>query len=272
MLTDTEARLRDAPSKRVLIEVAVLRAIEARQSITVDEVLKHLHRLRADESGEAPASPTPLPSSPPAAQPAPAPSTAAATKAGPRKTAKTTAERNESPAAPEAGTATAAPVSKTPIATGLVPADRLASIWADLMDTIGRASPFSRSYLLEAHPVSIENAVLTIGFDPETADHIELVNNEKVRTVIQRRLDELGIPGSRVRFVKAEGGRPRPVAAPEPATPAPASAPPQPPAAPPAGKAARPTPVPFNVQDFKNDPLIQKALEVFKGQIVEVRS
>jgi hypothetical protein len=30
--------------------------------------------------------------------------------------------------------------------------------------------------------------------------------------------------------------------------------------------------VPFNKDDFKNDPLIQKALEVFKGQIVEVRA
>ena len=28
----------------------------------------------------------------------------------------------------------------------------------------------------------------------------------------------------------------------------------------------------FNKDDFKNDPLIQKALEIFKGQIVEVRA
>ena len=31
-------------------------------------------------------------------------------------------------------------------------------------------------------------------------------------------------------------------------------------------------PVPFNKETFKNDPLIQKALEIFKGQIVEVRA
>ena len=31
-------------------------------------------------------------------------------------------------------------------------------------------------------------------------------------------------------------------------------------------------PVPFNQDEFKNDPLIQKALEVFKGRIVEVRA
>ncbi len=30
--------------------------------------------------------------------------------------------------------------------------------------------------------------------------------------------------------------------------------------------------VPFNKDDFKNDPLIRKALEIFKGQIVEVRA
>ena len=41
-------------------------------------------------------------------------------------------------------------------------------------------------------------------------------------------------------------------------------------AAPPAEKKS--APVPFNKNDFKNDPLIQKALEIFKGQIVEVRA
>jgi hypothetical protein len=31
-------------------------------------------------------------------------------------------------------------------------------------------------------------------------------------------------------------------------------------------------PVAFNKEEFKNDPLIKKALEVFKGTIVEVRA
>jgi hypothetical protein len=34
----------------------------------------------------------------------------------------------------------------------------------------------------------------------------------------------------------------------------------------------KPASVAFNKNDFKNDPLIQKALEIFKGQIVEVRA
>jgi len=69
-----------------------------------------------------------------------------------------------------------------------------------------------------------------------------------------------------------------------PAPPAPESAPQPPPAGalhnpvttgketavPPAN--AKSGSVPFNKDDFKNDPLIQKALEIFKGQIVEVRA
>ena len=36
--------------------------------------------------------------------------------------------------------------------------------------------------------------------------------------------------------------------------------------------APKSAPVAFSQDDFKNDPLIQKALEVFKGRIVEVRA
>ena len=34
----------------------------------------------------------------------------------------------------------------------------------------------------------------------------------------------------------------------------------------------KPAPMAFSKDDFKNDPLIKKALEVFKGTIVEVRA
>jgi hypothetical protein len=39
-----------------------------------------------------------------------------------------------------------------------------------------------------------------------------------------------------------------------------------------ASRRARPAPGPVNMEDFKNDPLIQRALEMFKGQIVGARS
>jgi DNA polymerase-3 subunit gamma/tau len=123
--------------------------------------------------------------------------------------------------------------------------------------------------------------VLTIGFDPEFADHLELVNNQKTHAILQTKLKELGQPDTQIKFVQAE--RPDSFARVE------ASAPPAPPTSPtlptspplpqPASSAAaaplarkKVEPAALNAEDFKNDPLIKKALEIFKGQIVEVRS
>lgn len=143
------------------------------------------------------------------------------------------------------------------------------------MDAVGRASPFTRSYLLEAHPVSLHKGVFTIGFDPEFADHLGLVDNSKNRTLIQTKLHELGHAGVQVKFVQASApeNRPRPVAAEEAAlvptetiVAASNSTPEKkrPAEKPPGGK--------LDPEEFKNDPLIKQALEIFKGQIVEVRA
>jgi DNA polymerase-3 subunit gamma/tau len=140
-------------------------------------------------------------------------------------------------------------------------------------------SLFTRSYLLEAHPVSFANNLFTIGFDPQFEDHIALVDNSKNHSLLQTSFLELGLPGVQIKFVKAEAPA-RPKADIAAANPAPASQPKSSPAAQPARAATpaptpakeKPAPVAFNKEEFKNDPLIQKALEVFKGQIVEVRA
>jgi hypothetical protein len=150
-----------------------------------------------------------------------------------------------------------------------------------LVEAAGRASPFIRSYLLEAHPVSLVKDVFTIGFDPEFEDHIGLVDNARNHALLQTKLSELGRPNAQIRFVKAEASAKRPVQTAGPAAPAVAdresqvATPPSPARSGPAAATAakdKPVPVPFSKDDFKSDPLIQKALEVFKGQIVEVRA
>jgi len=159
----------------------------------------------------------------------------------------------------------------------------LEELWSNLVEAVGKASPFAKSYFLEAHPVSMVKNTFTIGFDPEFADHIGFVDNAKNHALVQTKLSEFGHPGMQVKFVKAErpaGWAFKPVeAAPEPIAPAPAA--PKPaaaktsaapaPAAPQPPK-EKPAPMVFNKDDFKNDPLIKKALEVFKGTIVEVRA
>ena len=244
VLTDSELRLRDAASKRILLEVAMLKAIEARQAISLDSVLKQLNSLRGGGGG-------------PGIQPATA-STPATTPVT-RPAVKSHAAHQETAAAP------------VPLADAVMISADLAGLWARLIEAVGRVSPFTRSYLVDANPVSFEKNILTIGFDPEFEDHLGLVDNARNHTLLQTKLAELGHANVQIKFVKAEASAaraPQPAKAPVPVperTPVPTAS------AIPAAK-ARPAPVSFNKDDFKNDPLIQKALEIFKGHIVEVRA
>jgi len=148
----------------------------------------------------------------------------------------------------------------------------LPQLWSELVEAVGRASPFTRSYLLEAHPVSITKTLFTIGFDPEFEDHMSLVDNSKNHALLQTKLAELGRPNIQIKFIKAENPRqpvpletlqPKPTLKPvaKPTTSTAQSAPAR----------EKPVPVSLNKEDFKKDPLIQKALEIFKGQVVDVR-
>jgi DNA polymerase III subunit gamma/tau len=255
-LADAELRLRDAASKKILLEVTLLRAIEARNALPIDAVLKQLNQLRSSAPHNTPsATPTISPAPAKISTPSPAPSE--------------NFSRREVPTTP-----VSQPVSAAPVAAGNLP-----ELWSRLVDAVGKVSAFTRSYLLDAHPVSFEKNIFVIGFDPEFEDKIGLVDNSRNHTLLATKLAELGHPNAMIKFVKAEApvGWQRPAVAP---TPTPAAAPK--PAVAPATKTAEgspaPTaekksaPVPFNKDEFKNDPLIKKALEIFKGTIVEVRA
>jgi DNA polymerase-3 subunit gamma/tau len=240
-----ELNLRDAASKKIFLEVALLKAIEARNTVPLDSVLKQLNQLRGQ--GGAGSAPVTAPST------AGAPSPAARSVSAPKENFQ------------------AAPLRET----APVPAD-LSELWVKLVENVSRVSPFVRTYLLDAHPVSLEKKFLTIGFDPEFEDHLGLVDNPRNHTLLQTKLAELGHPDCQVKFILAEAPANRPeiprAASPESPVATEAKAPAEPP------RLAREIPakekasVPFNKNDFKNDPLIQKALEIFKGQIVEVRA
>ncbi len=266
VLTDAEGRLRDAASKKIFIEVALLKAIQARNAVSIDAVLRQLQQLRGDGGSAAPPAANPAPAAP-TARPAQAPRSAPVTANVAPPVAPLASE--------VAATSTPVPALVSDSAAGT--AD-LALLWRELLDAVGRASPFTRGYLVEAHPVSLSGKVFTIGFDPEFADHIDLVNNQKTHAILQTKLGELGHASTQVKFVKAEApaswAEAKAVA--QSAPPGPAAARSQSNAVPPPAAAApkkeKPAPVAFNAEEFKNDPSIQQALEIFKGRIVEVRA
>src|SRR6185503_9924452 len=58
-LAGAELRLRDAASKKILLEVTLLKAIEARNAVSIDAVLKRLQDLRGGGTPSSPAPATP---------------------------------------------------------------------------------------------------------------------------------------------------------------------------------------------------------------------
>ena len=151
VLSDAELRLRDTASKKILLEVTALKAIEARNAISLDAVLKQLNQLRGG-SVNIPSAAASSPSAAPAIRPAP----------------KAHVAHQESTATP-AALAEPPPVS----------AD-LSALWTQLVEAVGRVSPFTRSYLVDANPVSFVKNILVIGFDPEFAEyHLGLGDNAR---------------------------------------------------------------------------------------------
>jgi hypothetical protein len=279
VLTDSEGRLRDAASKKILLEVAVMKAIQSRNATSIDSVLKHLQQLRS-EGGPTAGLPSPTPAAAPApaarsVEVPPAPTATASAFSALRETVVTEkpAPKPVAAPAPAPKTAPEAPKAASPPAPAAeLSSAQLEELWLKVVEAVGRVSNFTRAYLLEAHPVSFEKKVLLIGFDPEYKDHLGLVDNSKNHALLQTKLSELGYHDAMVKFVVSEEpeSRVRAVPAPVPqAAPAPVSN--GAPSAPEPSKKQR-APEMLTKEDFKNDPLIKKALEIFKGQIVDVRA
>ena len=223
-LAAAEGRLRYALSKRVFFEIALVKAVKARDMTGIDGVLKKLNELKAGGAVTAvPATPQP---STERARPAPAVETAVPT---------TSAALDEA--------------------------------WDYAVEHLGKVVPMAKSYLVGTRPLGLQGNVLVVGFDPEFADRKELADRPRNIEVLRAKLKEKLRVDVSLKFQATEPGTaptPRKASTSVPAKPATAGQ------SAATGKAAA-EPAKKNIDDFKNDPLIKKALEIFKGTIVDVR-
>jgi len=120
-------------------------------------------------------------------------------------------------------------------------------------------TPLAKTYLIGARPLGLKGNVFTIGFEPQFAEHREFLDNARNRELLQAKLKEKLRTEVSLKFEVAEVAAPaalRPAKAMETSAPSHAQS----------AESAKKNP-----EEFKNDPLIKKALEIFKGTVVEVR-
>jgi DNA polymerase-3 subunit gamma/tau len=218
-LSATEGRLRYALSKRVFFEIAIVKAVKARELVGIDSVLKKLNELKGPVVIGASTTSLTVVSESKAAKPAsPAP------------------QRHDSEAAP-----VDSPVS-------------IEEAWAYAMEHLGKVNPIVKSYLVGTRPLGMQGNVLVVGFDQEFADRKEFADRPRNIEVLQAKLKEKLRMDVALKFEVVKSATPMPARTPTPSA---------------TVKGAEP--VKKSLDEFKNDPLIKKALEIFKGTIVEVR-
>lgn len=257
VLADCEIQLRNATSKKILVEVALMKAMDAARAMSLNDVLDRLQEMRDAGGGEALEVARPVPAAVPVKK------AKAEPKADPKSELKTETVRQVAvePIAetkPERAPEPTPQVKEEPTPQP-VPATDLSTVWAAMLDTLG---VFSRAYFQEAFLKSIEGDDVTIGFPEAFAPQMELANSKETNQSLIAALSKAGHSIRTVSYVIAE--RPSdwiPLAMDAPgASEAAAEGQPLPPKG------------PINKEEFENDPLIKKALEVFKGQIVDVRN
>ena len=284
VLSAAEGRQREVASKRIFMEVTLLKVIQAREATSLDAVLKQLKAMRdqvpAGPAGAMPAASatkvnsvapvvppapvvTPTVVSPPVNPPLPKPPAASVPSVAPVVN-------------PPAAAVSSLPIPSGPAKSPLDSAPLLSessqtieAIWQVLMAQLPHSEGLLRAALQQSRAESWLRETLTIAHPPEA--YLDTARNiGTLQTVLQT------ITGKRVtlRFVVSES-----LSVPEPVVPvlSPATSPRE--SARPSASEVKPTeakpkagvPVLLNKDEFLNDPLIRQALEVFKGRIMEVR-
>jgi DNA polymerase III subunit gamma/tau len=229
-----EGRMKWAPNKKLHFEVAVIKAIQTLNQVTLNEVIENLSALR---DGKAPA----------AAAVKPAPKTAMPSLAKPAA-ARPAVKAAVGPEQPKVVRETPAP---QPAADAAI--DPL-ELWQKAVEQVRARRPLIKSWIESAKALGHEGRSLLVGFPPEEKTAMESLSMPRTRDFLEALLKEISGREWNLKFSLKEGLT---VAPPLPA-------------ADPARKEANSAPAAAPVANFKDDPLIRDALEIFKGQIKPV--
>ncbi|MEM7144000.1 MAG: DNA polymerase III subunit gamma/tau [Verrucomicrobiota bacterium] len=258
----TDGRMKWAPNKKLHFEIGIIKAVETLSKCTIDEVINLIDGAITGVGGDPDAAPKPAAAAPRAAAP-----TESKTPAQPEP--KTPAsEKPEAEPEPKAETKPAPP-------SGNLSGEAL---WKQLHSEINNQRPLASSWLQAGHYVEGRPNEFIIGFSPDESFARESLSRPNNRALIEDILKQFSGQKLNLKFVSDDNLAPAPpVEIEEPSTPtqeptpeksedpsmsehaskdAPAGSDPSP-----------PKPQPDAKDDFHDDPLINKALDIFEAEI-----
>ena len=262
---EVEAAIRWAPNKRLAFEIGIIKAAQTLSEATLNDVILALNGALGNAPAVSLQAATPVAVSPVRAT---APTPAAATAPPPWE--------EESPVRPPAPAPVPAPIAApepTPAAAKVDPANG-AGLWKAALAEIEHRMPLTSSWAASGVFHSIVGSKFHIHFAEQDAMACESVQRPKTRDEIERILEQLS--GKKFELVSTVSDNVTPPvrtyiepeediapAAPEPVAPPP---PPPPVEKKAAAKAAAEAVDPLE-EEFRKDPFIREALDLFEGKI-----
>ncbi len=253
IFSNAEGRMREVASKKILLEIAVVRAVESRHALNLDTVLTRLQTLRT-EAAQMPAVQ--------AVQEAKA-------EAAPQSTTAPVSKEPEAKAAPAAVEPEPEEEDAEEVEGISIPKE-LADAWPALLKAVA-SNPVALNAFCRAFPIAVRSGVIEIGADASDFGALSILEgNADVEANVVGAFSEVGQVVKLVRFVETEVPESWCFSSPSdyaPKRPKPEQGN--------GAEVAEPDPEPakpIDMESFKNDPQIKKALEIFKGEIIEVRA
>jgi DNA polymerase-3 subunit gamma/tau len=235
VLTQAADRLKFALSQKTLLETALIKAGRVATVVSIEEVLREIKAMKGGAAVEGKKK-----DERPIAQVEEIPSEV------PQKTASSTKPSKPTPEKP-------APEQSSPDLTVAAIADK----WDAIVEKVGQISVAARGSLSDAHPVRIEGDTVVIGFEPDFAHEIDRFKNLRNRKAVEKALEREVGQKIEVKFevssdIEYSSEEKLPAAAKE------------------APSAEKPSGM-NKKSELISDPAVQKAMEMFDGNIMEVR-
>ncbi len=234
VLTETEARLRYSMSRRTLLEIAMVRCARAAKAVTLEEILQTLSGLRGSGAVAHVAEARP-------AFPAPAPVAPVSEK---KVIASSAVETVADEPVEE--------LSEEPVGD---PIQRLSKRWHEVVERAGNVAALAKTYLKDAKPLRMVGQHVTIGFDPEfAANKDKLMSVPRGQKAVQHALSEILRQNVTVEMIvlDAKSTLPGDIKMID-------------------GSGAPTKAAPKTRQEWINNPVVKKTLEMFNGGLLDIR-